>query len=77
MDWYMADCPKQASRMKKIVRDGYEVVMETLPHDHSNWREVFAQTLKQLKSYNWEIFKGKGAFDLEKAIKDVVGMLKK
>ena len=51
--------------------------METLPHDPSNWREVFAQTLKQLKSYDWEIFKGKGAFDLEKAIKDVVGILKK
>ena len=76
-DCYMADYPKQASRMKKIVRDGYEVVMETLSHDPSNWREVFAQTLKQLKSYNWEIFKGKGAFDLEKAIKDVESMLKK
>lgn len=39
--------------------------------------EVFVQTLKQLKSYGWEIFKGKGAFDLEKAIKNVEEMLKK
>ena len=48
--------------MKKIVRDGYEVVMKTL---------------KQLKSYGWEIFKGKGAFDLDKAIKDIENLLKK
>ena len=40
-------------------------------------REVFAQTLKQLKSYDWEIFKNKSAFNLEKAIKNVEGMLKK
>ena len=58
-DWYIADYPKQATRMKKIVRDGYEVVMETLPHDPSNWREAFVKMLKQLKSYGWEIFKGK------------------
>ena len=76
-DWYIADYPKQAARMKKIVRDGYEVVMETLPHDPSNWREAFANMLKQLKSYGWEIFKGKGAFDLDKAIKDVENLLKK
>lgn len=76
-DWYIADYPKQASRMKKIVRDGYEVVQETLPHDPSNWREAFIKTLKQLKSYDWEILKSKGAFDLDKAIKDVEGMMKK
>ena len=33
--------------------------------------------LKQLKSYGWEIFKGKGAFDLDKAIKDIENLLKK
>ena len=33
--------------------------------------------LKQLKSYGWEIFKGKGAFDLDKAINDVENLLKK
>ena len=33
--------------------------------------------LKQLKSYGWEIFKGKGAFDLDKAIRDVENLLKK
>lgn len=33
--------------------------------------------LKQLKSYDWEIFKGKGAFDLDKAINDVENLLKK
>ena len=76
-DWYIADYPKQAARMKKIVRDGYEVVMETLPHDPSNWREAFVKMLKQLKSYGWEIFKGKVAFDLDKAIKDVENLLKK
>ncbi len=76
-DWYIADYPKQATRMKKIVRDGYEVVMETLPHDPSNWREAFVKMLKQLKSYGWEIFKGKGAFDLDKAINDVENLLKK
>ena len=76
-DWYIADYPKQAARMKKIVRDGYEVVMETLTHDPSNWREAFLKTLKQLKSYDWEIFKGKGAFDLDKSIKDVENLLKK
>lgn len=76
-DWYIADYPKQATRMKKIVRDGYEVVMETLPHDPSNWREAFGKTLKQLKSYDWEIFKGKGAFDLDQAIKDIENLLKK
>ena len=26
-DWYIADYPKQATRMKKIVRNGFEVVM--------------------------------------------------
>ena len=61
----------------QIGRDGYEVVMETLPHDPSNWREAFVKTLKQLKSYGWEIFKGKGAFDLDKAIKDIENLLKK
>lgn len=76
-DWYIADYPKQATRMKKIVRDGFEVVMETLLHDPSNWREAFVKTLKQLKSYGWEIFKGKGAFDLDKAIKDIENLLKK
>ena len=76
-DWYIADYPKQAARMKKIVRDGFDVAMETLPHDPSNWREAFVKTLKQLKSYGWEIFKGKGAFDLDKAIKDVENLLKK
>lgn len=76
-DWYIADYPKQATPMKKIVRDGFEVAMETLPHDPSNWREVFVKTLKQLKSYGWEIFKDKGAFDLDKAIKDIENLLKK
>ena len=76
-DWYIADYPKQATRMKKIVRDGYEVVMETLLHDPSNWREAFVKMLKQLKSYGWEIFKGKWAFDLDKAIKDIENLLKK
>ena len=76
-DWYIADYPKQAARMKKIVRDGYEVVMETLLHDPSNWREAFVKMLKQLKSYGWEIFKGKWAFDLDKAIKDIENLLKK
>ena len=33
--------------------------------------------LKQLKPYGWEIFKGKGAFDLDKAIKDIENLLKK
>ena len=64
--WYIADYPKQATRMKKIVRDGFEVAMETLPHDPSNWREAFVKTLKQLKSYGWEIFKGKGLLTLIK-----------
>ena len=68
---------KQAARMKKIVRDGYEVVMGTLPHDPSNWHKAFVKMLKQLKSYGWEIFKGKVAFDLDKAIKDVENLLKK
>ena len=39
--------------------------------------EAIAKMLKQLKSYGWEIFKGKGAFDLDKAIKDVENLLKK
>ena len=65
-DWYIADYPKQATRMKKIVRNGFEVAMETLPHDPSNWREAFVKTLKQLKSYGWEIFKGKGLLTLIK-----------
>ena len=46
-------------------------------HDPSKWREAFVKTLKQLKSYGWEIFKGKGAFDLDKAIKDIENLLKK
>lgn len=36
-----------------------------------------SKMLKQLKSYGWEIFKGKGVFDLDKAIKDVENLLKK
>lgn len=36
-----------------------------------------SKMLKQLKSYGWEIFKGKGALDLDKAIKDVENLLKK
>lgn len=39
--------------------------------------EAFVMTLKQLKSYGWEIFKGKGAFELDKAIKDIENLLKK
>lgn len=39
--------------------------------------EAIVMTLKQLKSYGWEIFKGKGAFDLDKAINDVENLLKK
>ena len=39
--------------------------------------EAFVKMLKQLKSYGWEIFKGKGTFDLDKAIKDVENLLKK
>ena len=39
--------------------------------------EAFVKMLKQLKSYGWEIFKGKGAFDLDKAIKDIENLLKK
>lgn len=65
-DWYIADYPKQATRMKKIVRNGFEVAMETLPHDPSNWREAFVKTLKQLKSYGWEILKAKGLLTLIK-----------
>lgn len=56
--------------MKKIVRDGFEVAMETLPHNPSNWREAFEVL--------WlGDFKGKGAFDLDKAIKDIENLLKK
>ena len=51
--------------------------METLPHDPSNWRVVFAKTLKQMKSYGWEIFKSKGTFDIDKALQNVEDMLKK
>lgn len=36
-----------------------------------------SKMLKQLKSYGWKIFKGKGAFDLDKAIKDIENLLKK
>ena len=36
-----------------------------------------SKMLKQLKSYGWEIFKGKWAFDLDKAIKDIENLLKK
>ena len=36
-----------------------------------------SKMLKQLKSYGWEIFKDKGAFDLDKAINDVENLLKK
>ena len=41
---------------------------------HRGWMLTM---LKQLKSYGWEIFKGKGAFDLDKAIKDIENLLKK
>lgn len=76
-DWYIAEYPKQANRMKKIVNDAYEVVMKTLPVDPSNWRECQLQTFKQMKSYGWKVFKMKGAIDLEKAIQEVEKMLKK
>ena len=39
--------------------------------------KAFVKMLKQLKSYGWEIFKGKGAFDLDKAIKDVENLEEK
>ena len=39
--------------------------------------KAFVKMLKQLKSYGWEIVKGKGAFDLDKAIKDIENLLKK
>ena len=38
---------------------------------------LWVKPLKQLKSYVWKIFKGKGAFDLDKAIKDIENLLKK
>lgn len=63
--------------MRKIVNDAYEVVMKTLSVDPSNWRECQLQTFKQMKSYGWEIFKMKGAIDLDKAIWEVEKMLNK
>ena len=39
--------------------------------------KAFVKMLKQLKSYGWEIFKGKGALDLDKAIKDVENLEEK
>lgn len=76
-DWYIEEYPKQANRMKKIVNDAYEVVMKTLPVDPSNWRECMLQSLKQMKSYGWAVFKMKGSIDLDKAIHEVEKMLKK
>lgn len=38
---------------------------------------LWVKPLKLLKSYVWKIFKGKGAFDLDKAIKDIENLLKK
>lgn len=39
--------------------------------------KAFVKMLKQLKSYGWEFFKGKVAFDLDKAIKDVENLEEK
>ena len=38
---------------------------------------LWVKPLKLLKSYVWKIFKCKGAFDLDKAIKDIENLLKK
>lgn len=54
-------------RICSVAKDGSKEINEFLS----------SKMLKQLKSYDWEIFKGKGAFDLDQAIKDIENLLKK
>ena len=70
-------------RICSVAKDGSKKINEVFKWtvedstDLNYGLRVLEGWMKQLKSYDWEIFKGKGAFDLDKAIKDVENLLKK
>lgn len=66
-----AEYEKQWSRMKKVVKESYQILMATLPHDPANWREVQLNDFRKLKEKNMKMFQKNGAFDLEKAMAEV------
>ena len=57
--------------MKKVVKDSYHILKDTLPHDPANWCEVQLNDFCRLKEKNMKMFQQNGAFDLEKAIAEV------
>ena len=75
-DWYIADYPKQATRMKKIVREGScgngDIATRPIQLARSLCEDIEAIEVLWLGD-----FKGIGAFDLDKAIKDIENLLKK
>ena len=70
-------------RICSVVKDGSKKINEVFKctvedsTDLNNGLRGLEGWMKQLKSYDWEIFKGKVAFDLDKTIKDVENLLKK
>lgn len=56
-----------------LISDDLSLIRDRVQKELGLW----VKPLKQLKSYVWKIFKGKGAFDLDKAIKDIENLLKK
>ena len=63
-----AEYEKQWSRMKKVVKDSYQILKATLPHDPANWREVQLNDFRSLKEKNMKMFAKNGAFDLDEAM---------
>lgn len=62
---------KQWSRMKKVVKESYQILKATLPHDPANWCEVQLGDFRHLKEKNMKMFQKNGAFDLNKAMVEV------
>lgn len=62
---------KQWSRMKKVVKESYRILKDTLPHDPANWREVQIGDFRTLKEKNMKMFQKNGALDLDKAIAEI------
>ena len=62
---------KQWSRMKKVVKESYQILKATLPHDPANWREVQLGDFRHLKEKNMKMFQKSGALNLDKAMAEL------
>ncbi len=73
---YYRSYEKQQPRMKKFIRHAYNILMDTLPHDPTNWREVQLDDFKILKEDELEIARVKGGINLDDSIRKVEELIK-